>query len=162
MTNVLGHKNKIAIEYELENKERSIGRAVLWIRNDFLGSLYDTIFLSGYLAGGLFDISKKDFLNWGITSETALITMCDILNDYENEYYDDVLKYRVNFGTWGDYFDIFSYKINEYEGVLMWKIKEESNFLPDLKIYPKKFFVKKINYEELNEMANLLCSRIYI
>ena len=44
----------------------------------------------------------------------------------------------------------------------MWKIKEESNFLPDLKIYPKKFFVEKVNYEELNEMENLLCSRTYI
>lgn len=158
MNNFIGNKSEIAIEYKIENKERRIGRARLWIHGDFLGSLCDTIFFEGYLAGGLYDIAKKDFLNFNVSDEDAFFKLFDALNDCDDVFHDDALNYCVNFGTWSDYFDIFSYKINACEGILMWRVRKECNYLSDLKKYPKKIFIKKVNYKKLSEMAKQLCN----
>ncbi|HAT4042234.1 TPA: hypothetical protein I9Z13_004889, partial [Citrobacter freundii] len=63
MTLLIGDKSRIAVEYLIDNQEKLIGRAKLWLNHVFIGSLSDTIFINGYLIGGFNEILSKMVLN---------------------------------------------------------------------------------------------------
>lgn len=59
MTQLIGDKSRIAVEYSIANQDKFIGFAKLWLNDSFLGSLSDTIFIDGYLIGGFNAVLSK-------------------------------------------------------------------------------------------------------
>ncbi|TDB42638.1 hypothetical protein [Photorhabdus khanii] len=161
MTHIIGDKSTFAVEYSLENREKLIGRARLWINGFFLGSLSDTIFFDGYLVGGLTDILTKPKLN-----ETYLASDNHLIYDslekdmglFDDEKYDLAKSFSVNFGTWSDYFDVYSYKVTDNIGAILWKCTGHNDGLEDLVEYPRCIFHEQFRYDELVNIINRLHS----
>ncbi|EPV6064731.1 hypothetical protein ACV70F_003250, partial [Escherichia coli] len=67
-------------------------------------------------------------------------------------------SYRVNFGTWSDYFNIYSYKLSESTGVILWQLTERNDELKDLMNYPSRVFYETFNYTDLLDVIDQLNS----
>ncbi|EAX5333234.1 hypothetical protein AXB75_22545, partial [Salmonella enterica] len=67
-------------------------------------------------------------------------------------------SYRVNFGTWSDYFNVYSYKLSESTGVILWQLTERNDELKDLINYPLCVFYETFNYSDLLEVIDHLNS----
>ncbi|EFN8787582.1 hypothetical protein DCA27_20020, partial [Escherichia coli] len=65
---------------------------------------------------------------------------------------------RVNFGTWSDYFNIYSYKLSESTGVILWQLTERNDELKDLMNYPSRVFYETFNYTDLLDVIDQLNS----
>lgn len=160
MTLLIGDKSRIAVEYSILNRESFFGCARLWFNNSFFGSLSDTIYLDGYLLGGCYEILSKPVLNdrYSFDNPVKIYKSIDddLLRDDDN--HDLALSYRVNFGTWSDFFDIYSYKLSESTGAILWKLIDKYDELKDLINYPSCVFYKTFNYSDLIEIMDQLNS----
>ncbi|MER1759421.1 hypothetical protein [Proteus mirabilis] len=158
-TKFIGTKNTLAVEYFFENKEKFIGRAKFWVNGLFFGSLNDTIFFDGYLIGGLNEILNKKHLNQRYLLDNYCSTYelleADIL-DFNGEEYELAESFNVNLGTWSDYFNIYSYKLTDEIGAILWKFVDTSDSLEDLIDYPKNIFYEEFSYDELHHIVNNL------
>ncbi|EFB2829530.1 hypothetical protein FHD45_22805 [Escherichia coli] len=155
MTQLIGDKSHIAVEYYLENKSVFIGRAKFWIHNAFFGSLDDTIFFDGYLIGGLVEVLNKDKLNnrYALNKPSEIYHLLDKDREFgDDDLYNLASSYRINLGTWTDYFDIYSYRITDNTGVILWRFIGGSDDLKDLENYPLHVFCERINYDELSNL----------
>ncbi|QXF32003.1 hypothetical protein CE143_01535 [Photorhabdus luminescens] len=159
MTNIIGNKSTFAVEYSLENKEKLIGRAKLWINGISLGSLDDTIFFDGYLIGGLTEILNKNKLDERYLLDDHHL-IYDLLekdmNLFDDEKYDLAKSFSVNLGTWSDYFDVYSYKLTDNIGIILWKFIGHNDALEDLIGYPRCVFYEQFRYDELVNIINKL------
>ncbi|ECF9713775.1 TPA: hypothetical protein ACIBQB_004320, partial [Salmonella enterica subsp. enterica serovar 9,12:-:-] len=81
----------------------------------------------------------------------------DMLCDDDN-LYELAKSYRVNFGTWSDYFNVYSYKLSESTGVILWQLTERNDELKDLINYPSCVFYETFNYSDLLEVIDHLNS----
>ncbi|HAT4066368.1 TPA: hypothetical protein L0163_004723 [Citrobacter freundii] len=161
MTLLIGDKSRIAVEYLIDNQEKLIGRAKLWLNHVFIGSLSDTIFINGYLIGGFNEILSKMVLNDRYLSDNPIKIYESINNDMlcdDDKLYDLAKSYRVNFGTWSDYFNIYSYKLSESTGVILWQLTERNDELKDLINYPSCVFYETFNYSDLFKIIDNLNS----
>ncbi|MBS6113889.1 MAG: hypothetical protein KIA09_23695 [Citrobacter freundii] len=161
MTLLIGDKSRIAVEYLIDNQEKLIGRAKLWLNHVFIGSLSDTIFIDGYLIGGFNEILSKMVLNDRYLSDNPIKIYESINNDMlcdDDKLYDLAKSYRVNFGTWSDYFNIYSYKLSESTGVILWQLTERNDELKDLINYPSCVFYETFNYSDLFKIIDNLNS----
>lgn len=156
-TNLIGKKSTLAVEYFFENKEKFIGRARFWINDLFFGSLGDTIFLDGYLIGGLNEILNKGHLNQRYLFDNYCSTYEqleeDIL-DFNGEEYELAENFNVNLGTWSDYFNIYSYKLTNETGAILWRFVDTGDSLEDLIDYPKNIFYEEFRYDGLRHIVN--------
>ena len=161
MTLLIGDKSRIAVEYSILNPEIFFGRARLWFNNSFIGSFSDTIYLDGYLLGGCYEILSKPMLNDRYSFDNPVKiyksidddTLCD-----DDELYGLALSYRINFGTWSDFFDIYSYKLSESTGAILWKLIDKYDGFKDLINYPSCVFYETFNYSDLIEIMDQLNS----
>ena len=161
MIPIIGDKSRIAVEYSIHNREIFFGCARLWFNNSFIGSLSDTIYLDGYLLGGCYEILSKPMLNDRYSFDDPVKiyksidddTLCD-----DDELYGLALSYRVNFGTWSDFFDIYSYKLSESTGAILWKLIDTYGDVKDLINYPSCVFYETFNYSDLIEIMDQLNS----
>ena len=154
---VIGDKSSIAAEICVANQESFVGHARIWVNNNFFGSLFELIYLDGYLAGGLMDILKKNNLN----KKYSGMTHQELFNNLENDLCSDdcnndiARSFCVNFGTITDIFSVYSYKKTNEIGVILWKIRDDLNvydpytLYEDLKGYPNKIFCEEFEYKEL-------------
>ncbi len=150
----LGNKSSFAVEYAIQNSCNAIGCARLWINGHFLGSLYDTIYIDGYLIGGLTEILNKNRLDerYLTSDETTLFELLEKDLATDNERYDLARHYAVNLGTWTDYFDVYSYRLTDTKGVILWRFRENNGALLDLATYPTRVFSEQFEYDELEEV----------
>ncbi|AIP97760.1 hypothetical protein CFSAN000560_19450 [Salmonella enterica subsp. arizonae str. CFSAN000560] len=161
MTLLIGDKSRIAVEYSIDNREKLIGRAKIWLNHVFIGSLSDTIFIDGYLIGGFNEILSKMVLNDRYLSDNPIKIYESINNDMlcdDDILYDLAKSYRVNFGTWSDYFNVYSYKLSKNTGVILWQLTERNDELKDLINYPSCVFYETFNYSDLFEIIDHLNS----
>jgi len=161
MTLLIGDKSRIAVEYSILNREMFVGCARLWFNNSFIGSLSDTIYLDGYLLGGCYEILSKPVLNDRYLFDDPVKIYESIYDDKlcdDEELYGLALSYRVNFGTWSDFFDIYSYKLSESTGAILWKLIDKYDGLKDLINYPSCVFYETFNYSDLIEIMDQLNS----
>ena len=158
MTLLIGDKSRIAVEYSILNRESFFGCARLWFNNSFFGSFCDTIYFDGYLLGGCYEILSKPVLNdrYSFDNPVKIYESIDddLLRDDDN--HDLALSYRVNFGTWSDFFDIYSYKLSESTGAILWKLIHKYDELKDLINYPSCVFYETFNYSDLIEIMDQL------
>ena len=158
MTLLIGDKSRIAVEYSILNRESFFGCARLWFNNSFFGSFCDTIYFDGYLLGGCYEILSKPVLNdrYSFDNPVKIYKSIDddLLRDDDN--HDLALSYRVNFGTWSDFFDIYSYKLSESTGAILWKLIHKYDELKDLINYLSCVFYKTFNYSDLIEIMDQL------
>lgn len=152
MTQLIGNKSRIAVEYSIENQNKFIGFAKLWLNDSFLGSSSDTIFIDGYLIGGFNAVLSKNKLSGRYLSDKK-DEIYELLNNDilfgEDALYELAKSYRVNFGTWSDYFDVYSYKLTDSTGAFLWRLIERNDGLKDLIDYPSNVFYETFDYDEL-------------
>nr|WP_279037239.1 hypothetical protein [Snodgrassella alvi] len=161
MSHLIGDKSRIAVEYLILNRESFFGCARLWFNNSFFGSFCDPIYLDGYLLGGCYKILSKPVLNDRYSFDNPVKIYKSIDDDTlldDDELYGLALSYRVNFGTWSDYFDIYSYKLSESTGAILWKLIDKYDGLKDLINYPSCVFYETFNYSDLIEIMDQLNS----
>ncbi|PXY98824.1 hypothetical protein DKK71_00715 [Snodgrassella alvi] len=162
MTLLIGDKSRIAVEYSIHNRESFFGCARLWFNNSFIGSLSDTIYLDGYLLGGCYKILSKPMLNDRYSFDNPVKIYESIYEDQlcdDDDLHDLALSYRVNFGTWSDYFNIYSYKLSESTGAILWKLIDRCyDEAEDLINYPSCIFYETFNYSDLIEIMDQLNS----
>jgi|GEM_PF-3541768 len=161
MTLLIGDKSRIAVEYSINNREKLIGCAKVWLNHVFIGSLSDTIFIDGYLIGGFNEIKSKAVLNDRYLSGNPIEIYKLINNDMlcdDDDLYKLAKSYCVNFGTWSDYFNIYSYKLSERTGAILWQLTEKNDELKDLINYPSCVFYETFNYSDLFEVIDHLNS----
>lgn len=151
---VLGNKSSLAVEYAIQSSRNSIGYARLWINGHFLGSLYDTIYIDGYLIGGLTEILKKNRLDerYLTSDETAIFALLEKDRAADDERYDMASRYTVNLGTWTDYFNVYSYRLTDAKGAILWQFRDNNDDLLDLATYPTRVFSEQFEYDELEEV----------
>ena len=162
MTLLIGDKSRIAVEYSIHNREMFFGCARLWFNNSFIGSLSDTtIYLDGYLLGGCYEILSKPMLNDRYSFDNPVKIYESIDDDTrldDDELYGLALSNRINFGTWSDFFDIYSYKLSESTGAILWKLIDTYGDAKDLINYPSCVFYETFNYSDLIEIMDQLNS----
>ena len=161
MTLLIGDKSRIAVEYSILNRESFFGCARLWFNNSFIGSFSDTIYLDGYLLGGCYEILSKPMLNDRYSFDNPVKIYESIDDDTrldDDELYGLALSNRINFGTWSDFFDIYSYKLSESTGAILWKLIDKYDELKDLINYPSCVFYETFNYSDLIEIMDQLNS----
>ena len=161
MTLLIGDKSRIAVEYSIHNREMFFGCARLWFNNSFIGSFSDPIYLDGYLLGGCYEILSKPMLNDRYSFDNPVKIYESIDDDTrldDDELYGLALSYRINFGTWSDFFDIYSYKLSESTGAILWKLIDTYGDAKDLINYPSCVFYETFNYSDLIEIMDQLNS----
>ena len=163
MTLLIGDKSRIAVEYSIHNREMFFGCARLWFNNSFIGSFSDPIYLDGYLLGGCYEILSKPMLNDRYSFDNPVKIYESYESIYDDQLCDDdlhdlALSYRINFGTWSDYFNIYSYKLSESTGAILWKLIDKYDELKDLINYPSCVFYETFNYSDLIEIMDQLNS----
>ncbi|EFH4977764.1 hypothetical protein [Escherichia coli] len=161
MTLLIGDKSRIAVEYSIYNLEKFIGCAKIWLNYSFIGSLDDTVFIDGYLIGGFNEILSKTVLNDRYFFDNPIKIYNSINDDMlcdDDKLYELAKSYRVNFGTWSDYFNIYSYKLSESIGVILWQLTERNDELKDLMNYPSRVFYETFNYTDLLDVIDQLNS----
>lgn len=158
----LGNKSSFAVEYALQNSRNSIGYARLWINGHFLGSLYDTIYIDGYLIGGLTEILNKNRLDerYLTSDETAIFALLEKDRAADDERYDMASRYAVNLGTWTDYFNVYSYRLTDAKGVILWQFRENNDDLLDLAAYPTRVFSEQVEYDELKDVIRKISAAL--
>lgn len=157
MSNIIGHKDTMALEYFIIDEKLFMGYARLWFNGDFLGTMEDVIYFDGYIIGGLLDLLNKKELSDRYFSDEYITTFklleADLLSD--NDESTDVGElsqcFSVHMGTLLDDFTVFSYKIDDEKGVILWEISSIDENIPfnDLKHYPRKIFTKEFNYNDV-------------
>lgn len=155
ITQTIGDKSQMAVEYYIENESKFIGRATFWIHNNFFGSLDDTIFFDGYLIGGLVDVLNKNELSnrYSLDKYSDIYYLLDRDRDIgDDELYELANSYHINLGSWSDYFDIYSYRLTKDSGVILWKFIGGNDDLKDLINYPSCVFHEEFNYSELSDL----------
>lgn len=155
----IGDKKQFGIEIKsahLFNNRNPYGYAKIWLGGNFFGSIYDSVYLDGYLLGGLFQISNVPFL-----SITESFTDCHSMFEYfykrlldENDA--EVHRYLINFGTFTDAFTIFAFK-NNADVTVLWKIRDDNNYsnysrFEDLINYPLNSFCYTVSYEKFRNI----------
>lgn len=152
MNLLVGNKLTLGIEFSYINKEKQYGNALLWLGGQAIGSMYDPVFFDGYLLGGLYEIYNKKILG----GEFFLNGVIDFKSFFDGSLviknigsFDKAFNYRVNIGTWTDYFSVFSYPINNDMGVLLWKLDIIYDDLFDLAGYPQEIFQYTFKYSDL-------------
>ena len=161
MTLLIGDKSRIAVEYSIHNREMFFGCARLWFNNSFIGSFSDPIYLDGYLLGGCYEILSKPMLNDRYSFDNPVKIYESIDDDTrldDDELYGLALSNRINFGTWSDFFDIYSYKLSESTGAILWKLIDTYGDAKDLINYPSCVFYETFNYSDLIEIMDQLNS----
>ena len=160
MTLLIGDKSRIAVEYSIHNREMFFGCARLWFNNSFIGSFSDPIYLDGYLLGGCYEILSKPMLNdrYSFDNPVKIYESIDDDTRLDDELYGLALSNRINFGTWSDFFDIYSYKLSESTGAILWKLIDTYGDAKDLINYPSCVFYETFNYSDLIEIMDQLNS----
>ena len=161
MTLLIGDKSRIAVEYSIHNREMFFGCARLWFNNSFIGSFSDPIYLDGYLLGGCYEILSKPMLNDRYSFDNPVKIYESIYDDTwldDDELHGLALSYRVDFVTWSDFFDIYSYKLSESTGAILWKLIDKYDEVKDLINYPSCVFYETFNYSDLIEIMDQLNS----
>jgi len=142
VTQLIGNKLTIAIEYEVTSQAPLMGHGRLWFEGQPLGSLEDLIYLDGYLLGCLEDLVKKPRLTqrYQHMDEQGLFLQLDgDLSSYDEEdskdFSEQARPYFVTCGTLFDCYLVFSYRLDDVRGSIMWRLEGDIDDLPfnDLK-----------------------------
>jgi hypothetical protein len=144
---IIGDKNEFAIEYSFAGdypKDMGFGR--IWIKNRFIGTYLDLIFLGGYLLGTLNEFKRaKD-----LSDNLKHLTKEELFNLFYGDENGEFEKYLIGGSTFTDDFSIWAYKLG-YQTFILWKVMRTDSF-GDLRDYSRDVFLESILTDKLNEV----------
>lgn len=167
MTLTIGDKRTLAIEYSLANPASMTAHARLWCESQQLGSLEDLIYLDGYLLGCLLDMRKKPLLTaryQGKDDHQLFSTLNQDLEswdeDDDKDFSEEARPYLLTCGTLFDCYTVFSYRLDETHGRIMWQITcdEENTPFEDLRTASRDVHFATFDYTELASLISELQS----
>ena len=153
----LGDKKEIGVEIEITEKLDDgslMGYARLWLGQNFVGTIYEYIYLDGYLLGGLYQmLNVKE-----ISDETFPVDKEGQYLYFEKKamdlYDDESDNYRLNFGTMADCFIIWACRENDFLKIV-WKkeVKASCLLYDDLLDYRNDVFGFCIKYDRFQRFV---------
>lgn len=164
---LIGNKHSIAIESAMTHMGSALGHACLWFGNEQLGSLEDLIYLDGYLLGCLLDMRKKPHLTaryQGKDDHQLFSTLNQDLEswdeDDDKDFSEEARPYLLTCGTLFDCYTVFSYRLDETHGRIMWQItcEEENTPFEDLRTASRDVHFATFDYTELASLISELQS----
>jgi hypothetical protein len=148
---IIGDKNEFAVEYSFtEDYPHEMGFGRIWIKNKFIGTYLDLIFLNGYLLGTLNEFKRAKDLSDDLKRLTKE-QLFDLFYTNDNGHFR---KYMIGGSTFTDDFSIWTYKLDN-QTYLLWKVIRANSF-DDLKDYGGDVFLESILTDKLNEVINKL------
>jgi hypothetical protein len=155
----LGDKSEIGVEVQFIERDKNnslTGYARLWFGGHFVGTIYDFIYLDGYLLGGLFEITRVPFLNQEVLPSNFENLYNYFFDRLEDENDEEIYNYLINFGTMADNFHVWAFKKDD-NITIGWKLRNAINpYHLDLLDYPSSAFFYTVNYETLVEFIERL------
>jgi hypothetical protein len=149
---IIGDKFEFAVEYSFTNDyPKDMGYGRIWVKNKFIGTYEDLIFLGGYLLGTLYEFRRAKDLNDELKHLTKEKLFDLFYNDEEGLY----RKYHVGGSTFTDDFSIWTYKLEDTT-CLLWKIVLRNDPFEDLKDYSKDVFLGTILTYKMNSIIDEL------
>ncbi|MEZ5003363.1 MAG: hypothetical protein R2730_10060 [Chitinophagales bacterium] len=148
---IIGDKFEFAVEYSFAKdypKEMGYGR--IWVKNDFIGTFNDLIYLNGYLIEILNKFKGANQLRDDLR-HLAKDQLFDLLSSGKYDYSD---KYLVRGSTFTDDFSIWTYKLANLTFIL-WKVLR-TDFFDDLRNYKSDVILKSIPTDILVDVVNRL------
>lgn len=141
MTQLIGNKRTLAIEYHVINPVSMTAQARFWFENQPLGSLEDLVYLEGYVLGCLLDLENKPLLTERYQNKDTQQLFSTLDHDLESwqedddDFSEDARPYFLTCGTLFDCYAVFAYRMDDTRGRIMWRISCAEEDLPfqDLK-----------------------------
>lgn len=147
---LIGEKKDFAVEYSFSNDyPKNMGYGRIWIRNKFIGTYEDMIFLNAYLLGTLYELKEAEYLS----DDLKQLTTQQLFDEFYNNDYR-YRQYMVGGSTFTDDFSIWVYKLAD-QTCLLWKLMQSSIF-DDLKNYGQEVFSDNVSTDRLNEVISKL------
>jgi hypothetical protein len=156
----LGDKHEIAVEarsIHLNKSNGLMGYAIIWVGGNFFGTIYDLIYMDGYLLSGFYQIDKVPILLEADSLKNKQAIFKYLRGRLRDENDFKIHKHLVSFGTLTDMFTVFAYKNGEHI-TICWKISRDM-ILPgfkDLANYPTTPFLYTMKYSLYKEFIERL------
>lgn len=148
---IIGDKEEFAVEYSFsDDYPRDMGYGRIWVKNKFIGTFKDLIFLSGYLLGTLNEFRRAKELKDDI-SQLTKDQLFNLLASGQSEHSD---KYLVKGSTFTDDFSIWTYKF-ENQTYFLWRVRR-TDFFEDLNNYKQDVFMECVPTDTLDKVINKL------
>ena len=148
---IIGHKEDFAVEYSIANNyPNNMGYGRIWVKNKFIGTYLDLIFIVGYLLGTLNEFKKAKELTEDLR-HLSKEQLFNLLFSGQNNNFD---KYRVRGSTFTDDFSIWTYRIDNMT-IILWQIRR-TDFFDDLKDYKKDIFLENVTTSIINKVISEL------
>ncbi|HSF53308.1 MAG TPA: hypothetical protein VLA71_06125 [Algoriphagus sp.] len=144
---VIGDKSDFAVEYSYSNNyPNDMGFGRIWIRNEFIGTYEDLIYLSGYFLRILNEFKSAKELR----DDLRHLTKDQLFNLFSSGEYEYSDKYLVRSSTFTDDFNIWTYRLENLTFIL-WKVLR-TDFFEDLNNYKQDVFLKSVLTDTLIEI----------
>lgn len=148
---IIGDKEDFAVEYSSKhNYPDDIGYGRIWVKNKFIGTYQDLIFLGGYLLGTLNEFKRAKELR----NDLRHLTKEQLFNSLSIGVNTDTYAYLVKGSTFIDDFSIWTYKIEKLT-YFLWQITRTDSF-DDLNDYKQDVFLECVKTDTLNNVINKL------
>jgi hypothetical protein len=148
---IIGDKDEFAVEYSFsDDYPRDMGYGRIWIKNKYIGTFTDIIFLSGYLLGTLNEFERAKELE----DEIRQLTKDRLFDLLASGQYEQSDKYLVKGSTFTDDFSIWTYKF-ENQTYFLWRVIR-TDFFEDLNNYKQDVFLESVPTDTLNKVINKL------
>lgn len=156
---LIGKKESFGIEVIIESQNQHgyyLGYGKLWFGGDFLGTIEDYIYINSYLLKGLQRMLVVPQLNdhFFQNSQEKFVYFMNRDNDLSD---DEVDKFKINFGTMSDSFNIRVYRKSD-ELIILWKLWKEKEKIEfsDLKNYGNDIHEYQISITEFSKNVSVL------
>lgn len=148
---IIGDKNDFGVEYSFaDDYPKDMGYGRIWVKNKFIGTYKDLIFLGGYLLGTLDEFKRATDLD----NDLRHLTKEQLFNLFFTDADGHFCKYLVGGATFTDDFSIWTYKLGNLT-YFLWKVIR-TDFFEDLNDYSQDVFLESILTDKLNEVINKL------
>lgn len=146
---IIGDKEDFAVEYTYaHNHPSDMGYGKIWIKNKFIGSSQDLIFLPGYLLGTLNELRTAKELkhDWRNSTKEQLLNLLSVATHKDS--------YQVRGATFTDDFSIWTYRLKD-RTYFLWQIIQTDSF-DDLKDYQRDVFLESVKTDTLKSVTHQL------
>jgi hypothetical protein len=148
---IIGDKDEFAVEYSFsDDHPRDMGYGRIWVKNKFIGTFTDIIFLSGYLLDTLNEFKRAKELE----DDLRQLTKDQLFDLLASGQYEQSNKYLVKGSTFTDDFSIWTYKF-ENQTYFLWRVMR-TDFFEDLNNYIPDVFMESVPTDTLDKVINKL------
>jgi len=152
---IIGDRGYFAVEYSFaDGYPNDMGYGRIWVKNKFIGTYKDLIFLAGYLLKTLNEFKESKDLD----DDLKHLSKEQLFHLFCTDENGSFRKYLIRGATFTDDFSIWTYRLNGLT-YFLWKVTR-TDFFEDLNDYDQNVFLESILTDKLDEVINKLKTEI--